>query len=155
MMAVLEARDNEGQVIYGASMDQLGERTRNAGTEYTSWSVFEVAHTAAGTEPQKTYLGYMIDRQFVSLDEIDAERHADEPGRPGRDPEDHYADNQGRPYDRPGWYVSEYERDHEPDLDELLGDPEVAAEADRILAGEGGTILGIPFAPKRDTERGE
>ena len=42
-----------------------------------------------------------------------------------------------------------------PEVDELLADPEVAAEADRILAGEGGEILGIPFAPKRETERGE
>ena len=100
-MTVLEARDSEGQVIYGASMDELAERTRNAGTEYTSWTVYDVAHTAAGTEPEKTYLGYMIDRQFISLDKIDAERDAD----------------------------------HEPDLDELLADPEVAAEADRIVAG--------------------
>ncbi len=30
---------------------------------------------------------------------------------------------------------------------------EVAAEADRILAGEGRTILGIPFGPRE--ERGE
>ncbi len=151
-MAVLEARDSEGQVIYGASMDQLAEQTRNAGTEYTSWSVFDVAHTAAGTEPEKTYLRYMIDRQFVSLAEIDAEQQADHHDQAA---EDHYVDNQGRPYVRPGWYVPDYERD-EPDLDELLADPEVAAEADRILAGDGGTILGIPFAPsKPETERGE
>jgi hypothetical protein len=41
----------------------------------------------------------------------------------------------------------------EADLADLLADPEVAAEADRILAGEGRTILGIPFAPRE--ERGE
>jgi hypothetical protein len=45
------------------------------------------------------------------------------------------------------------ERAAEAGLDELLAGPEVAAEADRILAGEGGTILGIPFGPHE--ERGE
>lgn len=43
-----------------------------------------------------------------------------------------------------------------PEVDELLADPEMSAEADRVLAGEDETILGIPFAPsKRETERGE
>lgn len=119
-------------------MDELAERTRNAGDQYTSWTVYEVAPTAAGTEPEKTYVGYMIDRQFVSLDEIDAERQAEhedqavdpdydrpafvemnaEPPHPPRTladyecvaGEDHYVDNQGRPYDPPAWYVSDYER---------------------------------------------
>ena len=70
--------------------------------------------------------------------------------RLGRDPEDPYA-----AYDERS-SREEVAADHEPDLDELLADPEVAAEADRILAGEGGTILGIPFAPsKPESERGE
>jgi hypothetical protein len=77
-MAVLEARDSEGQVIYGADMEQLARRTRNAGTEYTSWSVFDVQHGAARTEPEKTYLGYMIDRQFTSLEEIEAQAAGDQ-----------------------------------------------------------------------------
>jgi len=113
-MAVLEARDSEGQIIYGADVAELAERTRNAGNEYTSWSVYEVEHTAAGTEPQKTYLGYMIDRQFVSLDEVATEAERDgEPEDPGRtEPEGWaYVDNQGRPYEPPSWYVSGYERD--------------------------------------------
>jgi hypothetical protein len=133
-MAVLEARDSEGQVIYGASMGELAERTRNAGTEYTSWSVFEVTHTAAGTEPHKTYLGYVIDRQFVSLDEIEAERQAEaqicgDPGGTGGTC-GLVPDHEG-PH-RPVHVIGDAER--EPDLDELLADPEVAAEAEREAA---------------------
>jgi hypothetical protein len=76
----------------------------------------------------ESYAGYMIAGHFVSLEEIadhEAEEAADEV----------------------------MERAAEADLDELLADPEMAAEADRILAGEDGTILGIPFGPRE--ERGE
>jgi hypothetical protein len=76
----------------------------------------------------ESYAGYMIAGHFVSLEEIadhEAEEAADEA----------------------------MERAAEAGLDELLADPEMAAEADRILAGEGGTILGIPFGPRE--ERGE
>jgi hypothetical protein len=93
----------------------------------------------------------MAPRDLVRLAGILAPEHQAEP-----DPDrDRYLDNQGRPYDPPSWHVSDYEQDPEPELDELLADPDVTAEAGRILAGEGGTILGIPFGPRSDSERGE
>src|SRR5258708_24803883 len=98
------------------------------------------------------------DDPYAAYDDADLAAGHLELAEPEANPEDHYVDNQGRPYEPPGWYVSDYERDadDEPTVDELLADHEVPAEADRILAGEDGTILGIPFAPsKRETERGE
>ncbi len=76
-MAVPEARDSDGQVILGRDVADLAQRTAHAGTEYTAWSVYDVAHTAAGTEPQKTYVGYMIAGAFKSLDEIARDSQAE------------------------------------------------------------------------------
>src|SRR5258708_34835729 len=39
------------------------------------------------------------------------------------------------------------ERAAEADLDELLAGPEIDAETDWTLAGEGGTVHGIPLRP--------
>jgi hypothetical protein len=134
-MAVLEARDSEGQVIYGASVAELAERTRGAGTEYTSWSVFEVEHAAAGTEPHKTYLGYVIDRQFVSLDEIEAEHQAEAQicGHPGSNGGTcgFVPDHEGS--HRPVHVINGAER--EPDCDELATE----VEAEEKLASLGPT----------------
>ena len=41
-------------------------------------------------------------------------------------------------------------RQAEPSLDDLEADPEVVAVADKILRGEGGAILGIPFGPREE-----
>lgn len=89
-----------------------------------------------------------------------------------------YVDNQDGPYEPPTWYVSEYETHQDEtahprglsyaqrdaaigrasreldgiDLDELLSKAEVADEADKILRGDGGTILGIPFGPRQQRQ---
>ena len=93
------------------------------------------------------------DRQRFGLDRA-AEDQAGDPDNDGPV----YVEMNAEP-PHPPRALADYERmaaDHVPDLDELLADPDVAAEADRILAGEGRTILGIPFPPsKRETERGE
>jgi hypothetical protein len=85
-----------------------------------------------------------------------AEREADHQELTGDDGPLYVEMNAEPPH--PPRTLADYERmaGHEPTVDELLADPQVAAEADQILAGEGGTILGIPFAPsKPESERGE
>src|SRR5262249_36315544 len=70
------------------------------------------------------------------------------PDGPGTDSTSRYVETiaEARRYVETGEDVT---RQTEPGLEELEADPEIMAEASRILAGEGGTILGIPFAASK------